>query len=159
MDIDELDKKIIQALQKNDLCGPKVTEIAEDLDVPNSTVHSRIKNMEGEELINGYSADIDAEKAGKPLTVFALVKLEYPKSSKEVTFDEDTASRISRSSDQIQEIHAMTGEWELLIKIKVRDADDYYRIAKNHIVPAGDIKKVKGLFALNTEKETSKIYP
>lgn len=159
MEIDKLDKKIIHTLQDNNLCKPKITEIAKNLDVPSSTVHSRIKNMEEKKLINGYSADINADEAGKPLTVFALVKLEYPKSSNEVTFDEDIADRISRSSKQIQEIHSMTGEWELLIKIKAKNADDYYRIAKEHIVPAGNIKKVKGLFALNTEKETGNIFP
>jgi len=69
------------------------------------------------------------------------------------------ADKIAASSPHIQEVHALTGDWELLVKIKCKDTDDYYQIAKNCIVPAGRITKVNGLMALKTIKEEDVVWP
>jgi len=157
--IDELDENIIRFVQNPNMCTPKVSAIAKALKLPTSTIHSRLKKLESSGVITGYHASVDAEKIGKPLTVFALVKLKYPENPGEIEFDELVAEKIASSSNQIEEVHAMTGDWELLVKIRAKDSKDYYRISKECILPAGRIIKVHGLMAVKTIKEQHTIAP
>lgn len=159
LELDELDKNIVRLLQNKKMCGPKISKIANALKLPSSTIHSRIKHLEKEKVITGYNALVDSKKLGKPLTVFALLKLKYPEEPEEIKFDEMVAEKIAVSSPQIQEVHALTGDWELIVKLKVSDTDDYYKLAKECIVPAGRIIKVNGLMSLKTIKEESIVLP
>lgn len=157
--MDELDANILRMLQRGDVCVPKIGKIAQSLKVPGSTVHKRIDKLKKEGVISGYSAIVDADRVGKPLTVFALVKLQYPENPTDINFSEVIGQKIANSSPQIQEVHALTGDWELLVKIKARDHKDSYRIAKECIVPAGNVTKVNSLFSVATFKETGFVLP
>ncbi|MFH1751884.1 MAG: Lrp/AsnC family transcriptional regulator [archaeon] len=159
MVLDELDTNIVRLLQAENYCVPKVNLIARALKVPTSTIFSRLKKLEKDGFLTGYSADVNSTKLGKELTVFALVKLEYPKLPENIDIHEIIAQKISNSSPKIQEVHALTGEWELLVKIKVNDHKDYYDTIKKYIIPAGPIVKVNALMALETFKETHFVYP
>ena len=156
--LDHIDKKILKKLQQRDAATPKINAIAKQIGLSPATVYNRIKKLERIGAITGYSATVDAKKVGKGLTVFSLIKLEYPKSPEEIGFDEEVGKWIANIDPAIQEVHAMTGEWELLVKMKVKDQKEYYRIAKE-MVKTGKILKVYGLFALNTIKEEHSVYP
>lgn len=157
-EIDETDSRIIKALQNRNSCSPKVTQIAEELEMPPSSLHSRIKKLEKRGIIDEYSANINPEKVGKELTIFALIKLKYPETEEEIGFDEKVADEISIIGPEVQEVHSMTGEWELIAKIRVKDYDEYYEVAKD-IIKAGKIEKVNALFALKTHREHNTVYP
>ena len=159
MDLDDADKQILNLLQNGDMCGPRINRVARILGMSPSTVHNRIKRLEDSGLISGYSAVIDTEKAGKKLTVFSLVKLKYPKTEEDFEFDEKIGQLIAFGHPAIQEVHTLTGEWELLVKIKARDMDEYYAAAREGIIKAaqGRVEKVNGLIALSTLKEDWKI--
>ncbi len=158
-ELDDLDKSILNLAQNGDTCSPKVKKIAEALDVPSSTVHSRIKKLEEKNVIEGYNAKVNPKKAGKGMTYFALVKLKYPEKEEDFEFDEDLGEKIAFSHPAIQEVHTLTGEWELLVKIKAKDQDEYYEVAREGIIKTGKgrVIKVNGIAALSTLKEESKI--
>jgi DNA-binding Lrp family transcriptional regulator len=157
--IDEIDYRIIKSLQSKNSCAPRVTYIADELNLPPSSVHARIKKLEAERIITNYSATADAAKLGKPLTVFALIKLDYPKTEKEIEFNETVADKIAMIGPEIQEVHSMTGDWELLVKIKVKDQNAYYDVVKEIIKVGKIINKVNALFALETHGEHNIVYP
>lgn len=157
-ELDELDRNILRLLQSKRMCAPRYSKIAQALKLPLSTVHSRIKKLEENKIISGYNALVDAEKIGRPLIVYALIKLKYPENPEDIKFDEMVAEKIA-IHPQIQEVHAMTGDWELLVKIRAKDSAEYYKIAKECIVPAGRVEKVHGLIALKTIKEDFGILP
>jgi DNA-binding Lrp family transcriptional regulator len=157
--LDELDKSILNLVQNGDMCVPRVNKLAEILRVPSSTVHSRIKKLEKNGVIAGYDAQVDPQKVGKPLTYFALVKLRYPQTEKDFEFDETIGERIAFSDPRIEEVHTLTGEWELIIKMRVANQEEYYKVAREAIIKAagGWVTKVSGLAALSTVKERRKI--
>ncbi|PSP62372.1 ArsR family transcriptional regulator [Halobacteriales archaeon QH_8_67_36] len=64
--IDDLDKQIIHALQR-DARHTSASEIAESLDVSARTVRNRISNLEAADVIRGYDVDVDYEAAGYQL--------------------------------------------------------------------------------------------
>jgi len=75
---DELDKNIIRLIQNKKMCTPKINKIAKALRLPASTIHTRIKKLEQNGVINGYIGAVDPQKVDRGLTVFALLKLAYP---------------------------------------------------------------------------------
>jgi DNA-binding Lrp family transcriptional regulator len=127
--------------------------------MPPSSVHARIKRLEKTKVIKNYNANMDAKKLGKELTVFALIKLDYPHTEEEIAFDETIAQRIALIGPEIQEVHSMTGDWELLLKLKVKNHDDYYNIVKEIIRVGKRVNKVNALFALKTYAEHNIVYP
>ena len=58
--IDETDKKIISLLTENSRI--QTTDLARSLNLPRSTVHSRIKNLENRKIIQGYTSLIHPVK-------------------------------------------------------------------------------------------------
>lgn len=65
-DLDDVDREILYALQE-DARNLSSGEIAERTDASSSTVRKRIQRLETEQVIKGYSADVDYQKAGYPL--------------------------------------------------------------------------------------------
>lgn len=66
--LDDVDKGIIHLLQK-DARNNTDTEIAEMLGVSASTVGNRIRQMEEDNVINGYEPDVNYEQANLPLHI------------------------------------------------------------------------------------------
>jgi DNA-binding Lrp family transcriptional regulator len=65
-DIDEVDRAILYALQE-DARNMSSGDIAERTDTSDSTVRKRIQRLEAEDVIKGYSADVDYQQSGYPL--------------------------------------------------------------------------------------------
>ena len=72
--LDPTDRRILQLLQKDGKM--KIKEIAAALQMTNTPVFERIKRLEKDGYIKGYTAIIDREKLGFKLTAFCSVTLE-----------------------------------------------------------------------------------
>ena len=73
--LDEIDTRILEILQKD--CRTPLEQIANELGVPKSTVHYRIKKLEAEGIIEGYFAKVNAEKVGKDYRTITFVRAKY----------------------------------------------------------------------------------
>lgn len=73
--LDEIDTLILEILQKD--CRTPLGQISNELGVPKSTVHYRIKRLEAEEIIEGYYAKVDATKLGKDYITVSLIRAKY----------------------------------------------------------------------------------
>ncbi len=62
VEIDELDKKILALLQENSRVP--FTQIAKELDVPDTTVHFRVKKLLENQIIRQFTIVVSAEKLG-----------------------------------------------------------------------------------------------
>jgi len=71
MDLDETDVKILKALTLDARLSSR--QIAKNCDISIGTALSRIKKMEKEGIIKGYSALMDHEKLGYALTVVSEI--------------------------------------------------------------------------------------
>ena len=115
MDIDKKDKMILMALQ--DDAKQSSRDLSKKLGIPATTIHERIKRMEKEEIITGYHVAIDPEKIGMTTTAIILVRRVPRKSiSKNVFYTKiaDLAAKLP----EIQEVHLVTGEYDMLLKVK-----------------------------------------
>ncbi|MFT4947494.1 MAG: Lrp/AsnC family leucine-responsive transcriptional regulator [Natronomonas sp.] len=76
-DIDEVDTAILYALQE-DARNLSSGDIAERTDTSDSTVRKRIQRLESEEVIKGYSAEVDYQQAGYPLRMLLYCTAPIP---------------------------------------------------------------------------------
>ena len=73
MKLDKIDIRILCELQKNGRISN--VELAELINLSPSPCLMRVKRLQSEGFITGYSAQIDASKLGQTLTVFAEITL------------------------------------------------------------------------------------
>ncbi|MDY6775900.1 MAG: winged helix-turn-helix transcriptional regulator [Halobacteria archaeon] len=65
-DLDDVDRAILYALQE-DARNISSGDIAERTGTSDSTIRKRIQSLESDEIIKGYSAEVDYQKSGYPL--------------------------------------------------------------------------------------------
>lgn len=109
MTLDSLDRHILSLLQEN--CKLPLNKIGERIGLSAPSVVERIKKLEENGIIRGYTAVLDARKLGKDITAFIGVSIHHPKLIR--TFEKE----IDRF-EEVQECHHVTGEYTLLLKIK-----------------------------------------
>jgi DNA-binding Lrp family transcriptional regulator len=156
MKLDEDDKKLLNIIQRGDLCIPRTTKIAHLLHLPTTTVHAKLKRLEREKVIKAYKPIIDAKSVGFGLTVFSLIKARYEEIYKDKKTIEDFGKKLA-SIPQIQEVYSCSGDWDFLIKLKVNSYEEYGEIATNKILPLGGIQRLESYVVALTHKETSEI--
>ncbi len=79
--------------------------------------------MEELGIIKEYRAVLDPKKLGKPATAFVFASLAYPAHKEGLASRKRITNEIANCSE-VQEIHVITGDWDILIKIKGKDVDE-----------------------------------
>ncbi|GLZ78739.1 AsnC family transcriptional regulator [Actinorhabdospora filicis] len=108
--MEDLDRQIVAALTADGRMS--YTELAERVGLSTSAVHQRVKRLEERGVILGYTARLDYEKAGLPLTAFVAIKPIDPAA------DDDAPQRLS-ALPEIEDCHSVAGEDFYLLKVRV----------------------------------------
>jgi len=106
-ELDDVDREILYALQE-DARGLSSGEIAERTDASSSTVRKRIQRLESEEVVKGYSADVDYQESGYPLRMLLFCTAPIPDRGEIIEDILDIPGVVS-----VQEL--VTGERNLLV--------------------------------------------
>ena len=75
--IDDVDSAILYALQE-DARNMSSGDIAERTGTSDSTVRKRIQRLEDEDVVKGYSADVDYQRSGYPLRMLLYCTAAIP---------------------------------------------------------------------------------
>ncbi len=119
--ISEKDRKIIILLQEN---GKYTTrEISEKTGMPITTVHNRIKKLEQDGIIKGYTVQLNKKKLGKGIQAFINITVTYALSDGTILDQEELARKILRMPE-VDEAHVMTGTTDVLVKVSVADVEE-----------------------------------
>ncbi len=145
--IDDLNKRILEEYQKD--AGVTYRMLAKKIGVPASTVFSRIKQMRDSKVIKGIIPIISSEAVGKPTTAWIKISLEIS------TDCCDFAAEVAKNED-VMEVHEIAGEWDILLKVKVKDNLALHDLTKE-ISKMPGIKNMESLIAFCTIKEDPRI--
>jgi len=152
--LDEKDVAILGLLQEN--CRMAAREIAQIVDSPITTVFAKIKRMEELKIIRDCKAILDAKKLGRGAAAFILASVSYrvkqgaPQSQREI------AQKIAKFPE-VQEVHIITGDWDLLIKVKEADVGAIGKLVIDRLRLVKGIEKTLTCMVFETLKETTDI--
>jgi len=120
--IDDVDEAILHALQE-DARNISSGDIAERTGTSGSTVRKRIQRLEGDEVIKGYSAEIDYQKSGYPLRMLLFCTAPIPERGEQIPAILDINGVVS-----VQEL--VTGERNLLVTVVGETDSDITPVAQ-----------------------------
>ena len=121
-EIDDVDRAILHALQE-DARNLSSDEIADRAGIAGSTVRKRIKRLESNGIIKGYSADVDYGKSGYPLRMLLFCTASIPERGERIPDILAVDGVVS-----VQEL--VTGEQNLLVTAVGESDDDITPIAQ-----------------------------
>ena len=138
-------EKIIPLLKQGN-CTPQIAALAKKTGEPSATIHYNIKKLESQGAIKAYKAVFDYKKINDGFCAFVLINLapmEYA--------DPDKIARELAKHPEIESVDICTGDWEVVIKVRVKDMDSYYDLVKRVISRKGVIK-IKSLTSMSQIK-------
>jgi len=153
--LDGKDLKILNMLQKN--CRATSREIAQVIDSPVTTVFAKIKRMEELGIIKEYKAILNAEKLDKAAIAFILCSVSYRLKQGSQVSQRKIAQGIAEFSE-VQEVHIITGDWDLLIKVKEKDVDTIGKFVIDKLRMVEGIEKTLTCMVFETQKETTDLW-
>jgi Lrp/AsnC family transcriptional regulator, leucine-responsive regulatory protein len=121
----DLRPKLIN-LFKQGFCAPQIGKIAVKLNEPATTIQYNVKRMEQEGILRTYKSVFDYKKINEGHCTYVFINL----SQGDYGNPEKIASEIAKDS-RVESIDICTGDYELLMKLRTKDIDEYYEFIKN----------------------------
>jgi len=149
IELDELDRKILAELQSN--CRTSNALISRRVHLSPPAVHSRIRRLEEVGLISGYVALLDRELAGFDILCFVHIGLQFHQ-----------ADQVSRVRDafidmpEVLECFHVTGEYDYLLKVVVRNRKDLERFV-GRLTPVPGVARIQTSIVLSDVKQTTEL--
>jgi len=141
--MDRIDRQIIAALQRDGRL--RLAELSERVGLSSTPLARRIRRLEGDGVITGYSARVDQEALGLPLNIFIFVELE--KQTREAIGAFETALR---RFDEVMECYLMTGTRDVLLRVVAADLAGFDRFLGDGLMQVPNIRAMRSSFALRT---------
>jgi DNA-binding Lrp family transcriptional regulator len=146
VELNETDKKILKNLLEDARFSSR--QIAKNVGVSVGTVLSRIKKMEDDGLIKGYSVILDHEKLGYELTVVTEITV----SKGRLTEMENEIAKIPN----VCGVYDVTGLTDAVIIAKFKSREDLGRFTKQ-LLALPYIERTNTHVALTTVKENFRL--
>ena len=150
MTIDTIDYKLLDILQRN----ARITqlEMASAVGLSQPAVAERMRKLEQERLITGYTARVDGRKLGKDITAFIGVRIEHPR------YNGRFAKEILALPD-VLECHRITGPDSYLLKVVTEDTQSLDRLISDLLRHIPGVTRTLTTVVTSSIKEGSHITP
>jgi Lrp/AsnC family leucine-responsive transcriptional regulator len=153
--LDKRDVKILKLLQKN--CKMTAREIAKNIGSPITTVYAKIKRMEQLGIIKQYKAILDSKQLDKGTTAFILVSFAYRPGGREKPLSQRDVARQIVAFPEVQEVHIITGGWDILIKVKADHVDTLGKLVMDKLRMVEGVENTLSCIVYETVKETTDV--
>lgn len=127
IELDKLDIKILELLQED--ASRSTNEIAEKLNMSQSPCWRRINRLQQAGMIQKTVALVDREAVGMDLVAFTTINLSQAGRHNMESF-EKAVSKL----DEVMECYTMTGAWDYMLKVVVKDIRHYEIFVRNQLL-------------------------
>jgi DNA-binding Lrp family transcriptional regulator len=145
--LDAFDLKILEVLRED--ARASNVEIADRVGLSEAPCSRRIRRMEAEGVIRGYTARLDPEAIGVGFVAYVTLVLDYI-----------TASTAQEFVDRIAEIpevvscYIVSGSYDAILHVAARDSAAYSDIVFFKLRSIPGVKDVRSSFVMRTIKES-----
>lgn len=149
--LDEVDRSLLTHLQDD----ARITnsELARRVDLSPPGLQKRLRKLEESGVIEQYSTIVNREALGYDMLCFVQVTLKHHEPESVQTFRD-----LVQDMPEIQECYFLTGEYDYLLKVLVRNRRDLERFLVETLTPMPGMDKIRTSMVL-TEIKTSTAVP
>lgn len=145
--LDRTDRRILAALQEDGRMSN--VALAKKVNLTPTPCLERVKRLERDGIIMGYHARLDPEQVGAGLLVFAEINLTH--TARDV-FRE--FRREARKLPQVLDCHLVSGNFDYLIKARVKDMQEYREFLAEKILALPGVNGSRSYVVMEQVKET-----
>jgi len=149
--LDNFDQKIIQLLVADGRMP--VNELSEKINLSPTPVSRRLKRLESEAIITGYSALIDERRLGFTFSVFVSVRLEKQIDDELAKFEAVVSSMV-----EVVDCWLMTGNHDYLLRVVTRDIEDFERFLVGQLTRIPGVASIESSIPLRRVKSATARY-
>lgn len=150
MELDNIDRKILAILQRNNRLAN--VDLAEEVGLSPPACHKRVKRLRDENIIVGDVSLVNPELTGNKLTL--LVSVEMERDRKEVY---DGFKRVVNQSPEVKHCYQITGNYDFVMIVVVRDMQVFEEFVSRVLHTDANIRKFQTSVSLRTVKTTTEI--
>ncbi|NHI83394.1 MAG: Lrp/AsnC family transcriptional regulator [Candidatus Thorarchaeota archaeon] len=119
-DLDDKDFRILALLKANSRMTTK--EMSKELEMPQTTVHNRIKKLTEKEVIKRFTIETDGKKIEKGLVAYILCTVSY-RSTRGDKINQFEVAQMIKELPEVEGVSIVTGNNDLIVKAAVKDVD------------------------------------
>jgi len=149
--MDALDQKILTALQKDSRIS--MAKLSDQVGLSLSACHRRVKLLEANGIISGYTVRVDRTALNLEIQVFIEVKLTSQRKD-DISAFENAIERMP----EVLECHLISGEFDYLIRLITKNTAAYESLYRNRLSQIPSVSQMKTLLSLSTVKEFRGLY-
>ena len=150
MQLDSIDKKLINLLQNNSKQTSKQLSLQLNLSV--TAVYERIKKLEKENIIKKYVAIINKDKIEKSFLVFCHIKLIQHSKEHIITFEREISEL-----EEVSECFHVSGDYDYILKIYTKDMKSYRDFMTTKLTAIKHIASTHSIFTICEVKNSTAI--
>ena len=111
-------------------------------------VQARVRRLEAEGIIRGYTALIDRERIGEGHVAFVQVTLADTRSTAL-----DAFNKAVTGVREIEQCHMIAGGFDYLLKVRTRDISSYRRVLGEKLSALPHVAQTSTFVAMETVKD------
>ena len=149
MEFDGIDRKLLKALQQDN--SRPIAELAEQVNLSVNACWRRLKRFDEQGVVKAKVALLDAKALGLQLTAFVNIRTNQ--------HSVDWLSKFAKGIEAIPEVvefYRLSGDVDYLLKLRLKDIDDYDRVYKT-LIGTAPIADVSSSFAMEEIKHTTSL--
>lgn len=143
--MDMYDSKILRELRQNGRLTNQ--ELAERIGLSPSPCHRRVRNLEAQGIIAGYTAIIDQSKLGYEVNLFIRVKINRHAN--------DTVENVEKGLRELEEVvfcFLISGSYDYLLFVRTKTLNDYEKFLRKKLHYLEGIAEIDTGFAYGCVK-------
>jgi DNA-binding Lrp family transcriptional regulator len=148
--LDDLDRRLLGHLQED--ARVPTAELARRLDLSGPGLQKRLRKLEDQGVIRGYSTIINREAVGLDLLCFIHVTLSHHRANSVKQFPEKI-----KKMPEVLECHFLTGEFDYLLKVVVANHDHLEKFLFGKLMKAGGIDRTRTSIVVKEVKTSTSL--
>jgi Lrp/AsnC family leucine-responsive transcriptional regulator len=148
--MDDTDRKLLHLLQRDG----RITnvELSRRANLSQAATHERVKRLQQDGVIEGYTVRLNPAKLGRGLLVFIEVTLDRTSTEAFAEF----AAAVARTPD-VLECHMVAGGFDYLVKVRVKDMAAYRTFLGDTLTRLPGIRQTHTYSVMEEVKDTTEL--
>lgn len=137
--LDPIDRRILELLTRDGRAS--VREIAEQLCIGRATAHSRLRRLQEEGVVRGYSVRVDPRKVGAGLAAYVHIKIDQHswKALREYVAE----------LPGVEHVALVSGDYDLIALVRVKDPSDLRDVVLERLHAIDGVTATQTTFVLD----------